>query len=62
MPISITIDTDNAAFDDGYSEVVRLLRDLAKRIERDGRVEDRKLYDINGNHVLRLRARVEIGA
>lgn len=55
---SLEISTDNAAFDDGNaaSEVARILRDCANRIERgegdwsmDGIVI--QLRDINGNVV-----------
>jgi hypothetical protein len=53
--ITITIKTDNAAFEEGpyegpyYGayEVARILQDLANRW-RDGRVQP-KLYDVNGN-------------
>jgi hypothetical protein len=48
--ITITIKTDNSAFDD---ELVRILRDLARRIARDGILDtwlyDSELRDINGN-------------
>lgn len=49
----VTIDTDNAAFQDDYNEVGRILRDVADRIEegsadlRDGIA----LRDLNGNTV-----------
>lgn len=52
--ITITIETDNAAFDHEPSvEVARILRDLTKRIARDGILDvylyDSQLRDINGN-------------
>jgi len=53
--IKIEIDTDNAAFkDDGCTEVARILREFADKI--DGRElpksqETFGLYDINGNSV-----------
>ena len=49
---TLNIQTDNAAFqDDGPSvEVVRILRELADKIERTG-ADDYSLIDINGNRV-----------
>lgn len=42
---------DNAAFTDSpASELARILRDLARRIEDFGDTE-RRLMDTNGNHV-----------
>ncbi len=52
--ITITIRTDNAAFeDDAAGEVARILRDLAQVFEqrRDGFPLPRGLYDLNGNTV-----------
>ena len=47
MNLSITINTDNAAFDnDESTEVVRILRHLANTIESAG-----GLRDVNGNTV-----------
>jgi nitrogen fixation-related uncharacterized protein len=44
--------TDNAAFDDLDSEVVRILRETADRIEREGTPDMfRTIHDINGNDV-----------
>lgn len=53
--INITIDTGNSAFDHEPSvEVARILRDLTKRIARDGILDvylyDSELRDINGNY------------
>lgn len=49
--ITITLNTGNAAFTEGpATEVARILRDLAGRIERDGDFPAR-LRDINGNTV-----------
>ena len=56
MKFTITIDTDNAAFDDGErgSETARILRAIALRIDGDP-VEEPTFYatihDINGNNV-----------
>jgi hypothetical protein len=49
--IRITIDTGNAAFDDGNreAEVARILRAAADRIEAGA--EDFSLRDFNGNTV-----------
>jgi hypothetical protein len=49
--VRITIDTGNAAFDDGNREyeVARILREAADRIENGA--EDFTLRDINGNKV-----------
>jgi hypothetical protein len=49
---ALTIDSDNAAFDDGEGgrhEVVRLLG-VALRNIKDGR-NDQTLFDVNGNKV-----------
>ncbi len=55
MDITITINTDNAAFSDGNagSEVARILRKAAKQIEDNGLPlnDDPPLIDINGNKV-----------
>ena len=50
--VTIVIDTDNAAFDDGNSgyELARILRMLANAYE-DGYAEDKRLLDVNGNTV-----------
>lgn len=47
----VTINTDNAAFDDGklHSEVARILRDIAKAFEAG--VLNGKARDVNGNSV-----------
>lgn len=49
--VNITIDTGNAAFDDGNreAEVARILREAADKIEAG--YEDFGLYDFNGNKV-----------
>ena len=50
--IIITINTDNAAFeDDEEVEVARILRNLANRIEMAGCRAQGPLRDINGNIV-----------
>ncbi len=57
MRVTITIDTDNAAFADDNigAETARILRDLADKVEGTNFVStyDRrlKLRDINGNTV-----------
>jgi len=47
----VTIDTGNAAFEEPDCEVVRILRVLADRIERQGTGQGINLLDINGNKV-----------
>lgn len=52
--VTITIDTDNSAFEDApASEVARILRDLAGKLEASGGIEQvpRRvpLFDLNGN-------------
>ena len=49
---TLTIKTDNAAFADLETEVARILRDAARRIE--GGETDGKLRDANGNTVGRF--------
>lgn len=52
MNIIITINTDNAAFeDDPGAEVARILNSLAQKIGRWGIPSDMKLLDSNGNTV-----------
>ena len=54
MDITITINTDNAAFEsDPESEVGRILRKAAKHIEDNGlrRSDGMPTMDINGNKV-----------
>lgn len=51
MNITIKINTDNAAFgDDPEAEVARILRATALHFEQSG-LEDRPLYDSNGNGI-----------
>lgn len=50
MDITIKINTDNVAFSGGDFETVRILRELADKIESNG-VEFVNLRDINGNKV-----------
>jgi D-mannonate dehydratase len=60
MRITITIDTDNAAFhadehDDGTDEVMRILRDYTERVSEYGvRMSHGNLIDANGNTVGRV--------
>jgi len=48
----LSIRTGNAAFEDDNksTEIARILRELANRIEHYGHT-DGKIYDVNGNHV-----------
>lgn len=49
--VNIAIQMDNAAFDDEPEvEVARILREAAKRFERDG-IASHPLFDVNGNKV-----------
>jgi hypothetical protein len=54
--MTITIKTDNAAFQDGNkdAEVARILRALADKIA-SGRIHLGELHDINGNKVGKVR-------
>lgn len=59
MTITITINTDNAAFEDsGWTlETARILREAARRIQHNDPEETEdsfNLYDINGNTVGRV--------
>lgn len=50
--ITITIETGNSAFDDGpMTETARILREVADRMEGDGILGNRNLFDHNGNRV-----------
>lgn len=53
--LSIQVQTDNAAFDEGGTgvECARILRKLADELERAGDIggDSGNLYDINGNRV-----------
>ena len=54
MKLTITIEMDNAAFEDGQNtpEVCRILRDYCNKIERGGELADgdsENMRDINGN-------------
>jgi len=51
MKFKLEIETDNAAFEDGpESEVARILRALAARIENEFCMSQ-PVFDINGNRV-----------
>ena len=51
MKITITINMDNAAFED-YGEVKRILNDMTKKMDDIVRPGDGgRLFDINGNQV-----------
>jgi hypothetical protein len=54
MKIQIEIRADNSAFDgDSGSEVARILRELADRVDGSDVADTiaRRLYDVNGNSV-----------
>jgi hypothetical protein len=59
VTFSLTIDTDNAAFQDGQAsqEVARILAQLADKLQRGAFADDlreadgAKLRDVNGNTV-----------
>lgn len=57
MDITITINTDNAAFEGPYCqhEVARILSELATKIKRNG-IYDGNLRDGNGNTVGAIKA------
>lgn len=51
VSLRIDFDSDNAAFDDDpVGETVRILRDIAEKIE-SGRQGDSAIHDINGNNL-----------
>lgn len=52
LKFNVEIDTDNAAFDDAgiASEIARILRELATRLEQ-GHLDEILLRDFNGNTV-----------
>lgn len=58
MTVTITIQTDNAAFEDNGigAEVARILKEIAVEIHDDTNVDnwDRNLRDENGNTVGKL--------
>ncbi|MCK5610709.1 hypothetical protein KAR91_53040 [Candidatus Pacearchaeota archaeon] len=52
MDITITINTDNAAFEGAeVEEVSRILSEIAWKIEDDASIDDMSIRDINGNTV-----------
>lgn len=51
MKCVITVNMDNASFEEPSEEIARILRGLAHRIETDQQCESRKIYDLNGNAV-----------
>lgn len=54
MRVTITINTENAAFNPYPAhEVARLLREIEKRLRKDG-PDDFPIYDTNGNKVGRV--------
>jgi len=64
MRATITIDMENAAFEDGNGsgELARILRELARRIDEESIVEERrtaKLRDVNGNTVGEFRVETD---
>lgn len=55
--ITITIKTDNAAFDDGVSgatEVARILRKMAEQLDESAAFRFATVRDTNGNTVGRI--------
>ena len=49
----VTIETDNAAFEDAGREIetARILRDIARRLDKGDDFDTRRLvFDANGNH------------
>jgi len=63
MKLTIVINTDNAAFDEGNVEleVVGILLRLVKRVEDSGKIPDgERLVDSNGNTVGELSYKEEI--
>ena len=51
MQFQLTIDCDNAAFQDNPSELADILRKLAERLESGQPVDGYTLRDSNGNNV-----------
>ena len=50
MKLKITLNTDNAAFDDNpHAEMVRIIREAAQDIEADNTLTFKTLFDLNGN-------------
>jgi hypothetical protein len=55
MEFTARISMDNAAFDDcPGSELARILREIARQVERGESEISREVTDINGNHVGRF--------
>lgn len=55
MKLTITIDMDNDAFDDGtggYFEAARILEELTAKLRSGNSIDG--LYDVNGNKVGRV--------
>lgn len=50
MTFHLKIECDNAAFAEPTYEIARILRELADKIEESDGM-NRKIYDVNGNHV-----------
>lgn len=50
---TVTINTNNDAFDNSGMEISRILRTIAKRIEDDGinGYYYKEIHDINGNNI-----------
>jgi hypothetical protein len=53
MTFKLTIDCDNAAFEDAgkHAELVRILREIADALEEHGGLLGKSVRDINGNTV-----------
>jgi hypothetical protein len=59
MQVRITIDCDNAAFEEcgTWPEVVRILKTIARDVNRMDTVYDFNLRDVNGNTVCTFEVR-----
>lgn len=52
MKATMTVQMDNAAFADDPMELVRILRELADKLEKNGGITERfVVMDVNGNKV-----------
>jgi hypothetical protein len=52
--VTITIKTDNEAFEDRSFEIARILRDIADKYESGQDMDGRAVMDFNGNRVGRI--------
>lgn len=56
MRITIDMETDNAAFEEGFQEKKRILRSIANRVA-EGELDGRE-RDVNGNTVARFEVEI----